>query len=77
MHKNYLLPSFHICAEMCISNIVVVWSLSRVRKFANSLNGSLPGSSAHGITQASILEWVVISFSRVSNIPAEICLGIS
>ena len=25
---------------------------------------SLPGSSVHGISQASILEWVAISFSR-------------
>ena len=25
---------------------------------------SLPGSSVHGISQARILEWVVISFSR-------------
>ena len=28
---------------------------------------SLPGSSVHGIFQARILEWVVISFSRVPN----------
>ena len=25
---------------------------------------SLPGSSVHGISQAKILEWVAISFSR-------------
>ena len=29
----------------------------------------LPGSSAHGILQARILEWVAISFSRVSSDP--------
>ena len=28
---------------------------------------SLLGSSVHGISQASILEWVAISFSRGSN----------
>ena len=28
---------------------------------------SLPGSSVHGIFQARILEWVAISFSRVSS----------
>ena len=28
---------------------------------------SLPGSSAHGILQARILEWVAITFSRVSS----------
>ena len=28
------------------------------------MDGSLPGSSVHGILQAGILEWVAISFSR-------------
>ena len=28
---------------------------------------SLPGSSLHGIPQARVLEWVVISFSRGSS----------
>ena len=28
---------------------------------------SLPGSSVHGILQARILEWIVISFSRGSS----------
>ena len=28
------------------------------------LDCSLPGSSVHGVLQARILEWVVISFSR-------------
>ena len=32
---------------------------------------SLPGSSAHGISQARILEWVAISFSRGSSWPRE------
>ena len=31
------------------------------------MNRSLPGSSVHGILQARILEWVAISFSRVSS----------
>ena len=30
---------------------------------------SLPGSSVHGISEARILEWVAISFSRVSSWP--------
>ena len=30
---------------------------------------SLPGSSVHGILQARILEWVAVSFSRVSSQP--------
>ena len=32
---------------------------------------SLPGSSVHGISQASILEWVTISFSRGSSQPRD------
>ena len=32
---------------------------------------SLPGSSIHGIFQASVLEWVAISFSRGSSAPRD------
>ena len=32
---------------------------------------SLPGSSAHGILQARILEWVAIPFCRVSSQPRD------
>ena len=32
---------------------------------------SPPGSSVHGIFQARILEWVAISFSRVSSQPRD------
>ena len=32
---------------------------------------SLPGSSVHGIFQARVLEWVVISFSRGSSQPRD------
>ena len=37
----------------------------------NPMDRSLPGSSIHGILQARILEWVVISFSRESPQPRE------
>ena len=33
------------------------------------MDGSQPGSSVHGISQARILEWVAISFSRGSSWP--------
>ena len=33
------------------------------------MDWSLPGSSVHGISQARILEWVAISFSRGSSWP--------
>ena len=32
--------------------------------FGDPMDCSLPGSSTHGIFQASLLEWVAISFSR-------------
>ena len=32
---------------------------------------SLPGSSVHGVFQARVLEWVVISFSRISSWPRD------
>ena len=37
----------------------------------NSMHCSLPGSSAHGILQARILEWVAIFFSRESSQPRD------
>ena len=33
----------------------------------NPMDYSLPGSSAYGILQARILEWVAISYSRESS----------
>ena len=39
-------------------------------------DGSPPGSSAHGILQASILEWVAIPSSKDLSDPAtEICIS--
>ena len=35
----------------------------------NPMDCSLPGSSVHGISQARVLEWVAISFSRGSSRP--------
>ena len=32
---------------------------------------SPPGSSVHGISQARVLEWVAISFSRGSSLPRD------
>ena len=35
--------------------------------FVTPMDCSLPGSSVHGISQARILEWVAMSFSRGSS----------
>ena len=37
----------------------------------NNMNCSLPGSSAHGILQARILEWVAVPSSRGSSQPTD------
>jgi len=47
-----------------------VYSLSRIWLW-DPKGYSLPGSSAHGILQARILEWVVIPFSRESSWPRD------
>ena len=35
---------------------------------SNLMDCSLPGSSAHGILQARVLEWGAIAFSEIVNI---------
>ena len=45
--------------------------LSHVRCFYDPVDCSPPGSSAHGIFQARILEWVAISSSRGSSRPRD------
>ena len=40
-------------------------------QLCNPKDCSLPGSSVHGILQASMLEWVAISFSRGSSQPRD------
>ena len=37
----------------------------------NPMDGSPPGSSCHGISQARILEWEAVSFSRGSSCPRD------
>ena len=50
------------------SVVVVVQSISRVHLFVTPWTVCSPlGSSVHGISQARILEWVAISFSRGSS----------
>ena len=59
--------------------VVAVQSLSRVWLFVTPMDYSLPGSSVHGISQAKILEWVAIFFSRGSSQPRgrthDSCIG--
>ena len=65
LYRPDLLKLFCWCDPLVSS----VQSLSRVWHFANPMN--LPGSSANGIAQARILEWVAISFSKGSSWPRD------
>ena len=47
-----------VCAESCPA-------------FCNSVDDSLLGSSVHGIFQARILDWLAISYSRISSQPRD------
>ena len=49
--------------------VTVVKLLIHVWLFGNPMDCSPPGPSVHGISQARILKWVAISFSRGSSQP--------
>ena len=55
---------FHITTEYCL--VAKLYST-----LCNPMDCSPPGSSVHGISQARILEWVAISFSRRSSQPKD------
>ena len=59
--------SGYVCVCVCVS----VHVLNHVQLFCNPMDCNLPGSSVHGISQASILEWVAISSSRGSSPPRD------
>ena len=48
----------NVCAQQCLT-------------LRNPMDCSPPGSSVHGISQARILDWVAISFSRGSSWPRD------
>ena len=53
--------------------VAVKWSevTQSCPTLSDPMDCSLPGSSVHGIFQARVLEWVVISFSRGSSQPRD------
>ena len=52
---------------MIICDSVKVLVTQSCLTLCDPMDYSLPGSSAHGILQARILEWVAIPFSRGSS----------
>ena len=65
--ESRLLGEISITSDM---QMRVKWP-SCVRLFVTPWTIRLPGSSVHGIFQARVLEWVAISFSRVSPGPKD------
>ena len=67
-----------VCTCVCVSyptlcdpmnSVCVCLSVFSCLTLCNPMDCSPPGSSVHGILQASILGWVAISFSRASSWP--------
>ena len=64
--------SDHIFAPVFVSMCVHARLVSQsCPTLCNTMDCSLPGSSARGIPQATILEWVTISSSRESSQPGD------
>ena len=55
------------CVLLCMQAQVLQSCLT----LCNPIDSSPPGFSVHWVSQASILEWVVISFSRGSSRPKD------
>ena len=69
LEKMTLVPMLTQCCSVTSHQvvIVVVLVLSHVQLFCNLMGCNPPGSSVHRISQARILGWVAISFSRSSS----------
>ena len=63
----FLKPFFKKFILLKYSWFVVIQSLSCIWLCCNPIDCILPDSFVHGISQARILEWVAISFSRWSQ----------
>ena len=62
-----LIPSFTHLVTKCMCT----QTLSHVLLFCNRMECSPPGSSVPGVSQARMLEWVAISYSRGSSLPGD------
>ena len=55
-----------LCLKVCACSVIQLCPT-----LCDSMDCSLPGSSVHGISQARILQWVAIFFSRGSSWPKD------
>ena len=79
--REWFLPAIFTTLPPSPSEFLHLWSfnsadlawatLSRVQFFWDPMDCSQPGCSVHGISQARILEWVAIPFSRGSSPPRD------
>ena len=77
MHKFSNLLENKVQVLCSVLKLRVLWFIWKVKMLVTQLcltlckpmDCSLSGSSIHGILQARILDWVAISFSRVSSQP--------
>ena len=65
-----LLCLYHI-SKVYLLKAVCVLALQSCLTLCDHMDCWLPGSSAHGILQARVLEWVAISFYRESSQPRD------
>ena len=66
--QTYHHPEFFIYIHcLCMCSSVIHWCQTLYKP----MDCSLPGFSVHGLSQARILEWVAISFSRGSSWPRD------
>ena len=61
---RYLVYNVHI---LSLFSLLYYYYPSQVQLFCDCMDCSPPDSSVHGISQARILEWVAVSFSRGSS----------
>ena len=60
----------HECTCLWVSLVATVKLLSCAWHFCDPTDWSPPGSSVHGISEARVMKWVVISFSREFSQPS-------
>ena len=72
-HSSWCWKDFIMISLLCLSceNGVKVLVSYTCPTLSDPMDCSLPGSSAHGILQARILEWVAIPFSKKSSKPRD------
>ena len=64
--ETQMVSYYVLVVAMVVLIVVVFESPSPVQSSVTPWTVARPGSSVYGISQASILEWVAISFSRIA-----------